>query len=137
MKTNLKRAFLPSFMAASIASVTLLSVQPAAADNKVVEDSLVGAGAGVVTGVLTGCNVLRNAAKGAVAGAAVNGANGLRNNPRHRNIAQDTVVGAGASTLAGVVIGGRGRCNKPLNNAVNGAAAGTAVHIWQNNRHRR
>lgn len=134
MKKILNRAFLPSFMAASIASVTLLSVQPAAADKKVVEDSLVGAGAGVVTGVLTGCNVLRNAAKGAVAGAAVNGANGLRNNPRHRNIGQDTVVGAGASTLAGALIGGRGRCNKPLNNAVNGAGAGAAVHIWRNNR---
>ncbi|HIK03876.1 MAG TPA: hypothetical protein IGS40_04050 [Trichormus sp. M33_DOE_039] len=136
MKKILKRAFLPSFMAASLASITLLPAQPAAADRRVVEDSLVGAGAGAVTGLLTGCNVLRNAAKGAVAGAAVNGANGLRRNPRNRNVAQDALVGAGASTLTGVVIGGRGRCNRPLNNAVNGAASGTAVHIWRNNRRR-
>ncbi|AUT03860.1 hypothetical protein CLI64_27635 [Nostoc sp. CENA543] len=137
MKKNLKRAFLPSFMAASLASLTLLPAQPAAADRRIVEDTLVGAGAGAVTGLLTGCNVVRNAAKGAAAGAAVNGANGLRNNPRRRNVGQDIAVGAGASTLTGVVVGGRGRCNKPLNNAVNGAAAGTAVHIWRNNRPRR
>ncbi|MEA5564970.1 hypothetical protein [Anabaena sp. UHCC 0399] len=130
MKKILKRAFLPSLMAASLASVTLLQAQPAAADNKVVEDALIGAGASAVTGIFTRCgSVANNAIKGAVAGAAVNGANGLRSNRRNRNLGQDAVVGAGASTVAGAVIGG---CRRPGNNAINGAAAGTAVHIYRN-----
>ncbi|QLE57194.1 hypothetical protein [Nostoc sp. TCL26-01] len=135
MKLNLKRAFLPSLMAASLASVSLVPIQPAAADDRVIEDLAIGAGAGVVTGVFTRCgSVLDNAVKGGAAGAAVNGANGLRRNRRNRSVVQDLAVGAGASTLTGVITGG---CRRPLNNAINGAAAGAAVNVYRNNIRRR
>lgn len=104
MKLVLKRTLLPSLMAASLAGITLVPLQPAAADNRVVEDAAIGAGAGILTGVFTRCgSVLDNAAKGAAAGAAVNGANGLRRNTRNRSVVQDVAVGGGAGVLTGAI----------------------------------
>src|SRR5689334_22348222 len=106
MKLTLKRTFLPSLVAASLVGVSFAPMQPAAADNRVIEDAIVGAGAGVITGAITGCrSVLGNAINGAAAGAAVNGANGLRRNPNRRNIGQDLAVGSGAGVVTGAVTG--------------------------------
>lgn len=129
MNKILKRALLPSLMAASLAGVTLVPAKPAAADDQVLRDAGIGAVTNVVTGAVRGRrNVLRNAVRGGVTGAAVNGANGLRNtrNRRHRNAAQDVGVGAGASALTGVITGDS---KDTLGNAVDGAAVGGAIHL--------
>ena len=134
MNQLLKRTFLPSLMAASLAGVSLLPAQPAAADDRVLGDTAVGAGAGIVTGIITGCgSFLGNAVRGGAAGAAVNGANGLRNRPDRRNWGQDAAVGAGAGIVTGKLVGG---CRNTVKNGINGAAAGTAVHIYRNNTRR-
>ncbi|MBE9007871.1 hypothetical protein IQ259_23105 [Fortiea sp. LEGE XX443] len=139
MQHMLKRTFLSSLMAASLASVSLVPVQSAGADDRVIHNAAIGAGAGAVTGAITGCgSVLNNAVIGAAAGAAVNGANGLRTrNARRRNgrrIVQDVGVGAGAGVLAGAVTGG---CRTTWKNGVNGAAAGAAVNILDPRNRRR
>ncbi len=129
MNKIIKRALLPSLMAASLAGVTLVPAKPAAADDQVLRDAGIGAVTNVVTGAVRGRrNVLRNAVRGGVTGAAVNGANGLRNthNRRHRNAAQDVGVGAGASALTGVITGDS---KDTLGNAVDGAAVGGAIHL--------
>ncbi|QSJ15430.1 hypothetical protein JYQ62_26830 [Nostoc sp. UHCC 0702] len=137
MNQLLKRTFLPSLMAASLAGVSLLPAQPAAADDRVLGDTAVGAGAGVVTGIITGCgSVLGNAVRGGAAGAAVNGANGLRSRRarnRGRSYPQDALVGAGAGIVTGKLVGG---CRNTVKNGITGAGAGTAVHIYRNNRRR-
>ncbi|MBH8565051.1 hypothetical protein I8748_23180 [Nostoc sp. CENA67] len=134
MNQLLKRTFLPSLMAASLAGVSLFPAQPAAADDRVLGDTAVGAGAGVVTGLITGCgSVLGNAARGGAAGAAVNAANGLRSaraRRNGRNYGQDALVGAGASILTGKLVGG---CRNTVKNGITGLGAGTAVHIYRNN----
>lgn len=130
MNKILKRAFMPSLLAASLAGVTLVPAQPASADKKIIEDIGIGAGAGVVSGAVRGRgNVLNNALKGAAAGAAVNAANGARSNPKNRNLGQDAGVGAAASTVTGTIT----RPGKDtLGDAVDGAVAGTAIHILRN-----
>ncbi|MBN3926146.1 hypothetical protein [Nostoc sp. NMS4] len=132
MNKILKRALLPSLMAASLAGVTLVPAKPAAADDQVLRDAGIGAVTNVVTGAVRGRhNVLRNAASGAVTGAAVNGANGLRktHNRRHRNAVQDVGVGAGTSAVTGVITGDG---KDTLGNAVDGAAVGGAIHLLTN-----
>ncbi|MBE9207820.1 hypothetical protein IQ244_15085 [Nostoc sp. LEGE 06077] len=131
MQHILKRAFLPSLMAATLSSISFIPVQSASADDRVLNNAAIGAGASALTGALTGCgSFLNNAATGAAAGAAVNGANGLRTRSDRRvngrNILRDAGVGAGAGVVAGAVTGG---CRNTLKNGLNGAAAGAAVHI--------
>jgi hypothetical protein len=131
MQNILKRTFLPGLMAATLAGTSLIPAQPASADDRVLNNAAIGAGAGVVSGLLTRCgSVADNAFKGAAAGAAVNAANGLRtrNAKRRagRRIIQDVGVGAGAGVLAGAV---SGNCRTTWKNGVNGAAAGAAVNI--------
>ncbi|WP_445635996.1 Glycine zipper 2TM domain-containing protein [Nostoc sp. DSM 114161] len=127
MNTILKRTLLPSLMAASLAGVTLVPAQQASADDRVLRDIGIGAATNVVTGAIRGNgDFLGNAVKGGATGAAVNGANGLRSNPRHRNAAQDIGVGAGASALTGVITGDR---KDTLGNAIDGAAVGGAIHL--------
>ncbi|WP_138503016.1 hypothetical protein [Nostoc sp. PA-18-2419] len=130
MNTILKRTLLPSLMAASLAGVTLAPAKPAAADDQVLRDIGIGAATNVVTGAIRGNGgVLGNAVKGGATGAAVNGANGLRRNHRHRSAVQDVGVGAGASALTGVITGDR---RDTLGNAVDGAAVGGAIHLLTN-----
>ena len=132
MNNILKRTLLPSLMAASLAGVTLVPAKPAAADDQVLRDVGIGAVTNVVTGAVRGHgNVLNNAVRGGVTGAAVNGANGLRNNRRHRSAAQDIGVGAGASAVTGVITG---HSRDTLGNAVDGAAVGGAIHILTNHK---
>ncbi|MEH2358134.1 hypothetical protein [Nostoc sp.] len=127
MNNILKRTLLPSLMAASLAGVTLVPAKPAAADDQVLRDAGIGAVTNVVTGAIRGNgSVLGNAVKGGVTGAAVNGANGLRNHPRHRNLGQDVGVGVGASALTGVITGDS---RDTLGNAVDGAAVGGVIHV--------
>ncbi|MEH2322563.1 MAG: hypothetical protein V7K32_02970 [Nostoc sp.] len=132
MNNILRRTLLPSLMAASLAGVTLVPAKPAAADDQVLRDAGIGAVTNVVTGAVMGHgNVVKNAVRGGVTGAAVNGANGLRKrrNRHHRNLGQDVGVGAGASTLTGIITGDRKRT---LSNAVDGAAVGGAIHVLTN-----
>ncbi|MEH2254957.1 hypothetical protein [Nostoc sp.] len=134
MNNILRRAFLPSLMAASLAGVTLVPAKPAAADDQVLRDAGIGAVTNVVTGAVRGRhNVLKNAVRGGVTGAAVNGANGLRSthHRRHRNAAQDVGVGAGTSALTGVITGDS---KDTLGNAVDGAAVGGAIHLLTNHK---
>jgi hypothetical protein len=131
MQNILKRTFLPGLMAATLASTSLIPAQSASADDRVLNNAAIGAGAGVVSGLLTRCgSVADNAFKGAAAGAAVNAANGSRRvrarRTRGRLIVQDVGVGAGAGVLAGAV---SGSCRTTWKNGVNGAAAGAAVHL--------
>ncbi|BAY75152.1 hypothetical protein NIES25_15700 [Nostoc linckia NIES-25] len=132
MNQLLKRTFLPSLMAASLAGVSLIPAQPAAADSRVIEDAAIGAGAGIVTGAITRCgSAFDNGIRGGLSGAAVNGANGLRSNRKNRNLLQDAGVGAGANILAGTFTGG---CRSTWKKGVGGAAGGAAIHILRNRR---
>ncbi|RCJ14726.1 hypothetical protein A6S26_34880 [Nostoc sp. ATCC 43529] len=127
MNTILKRTLLPSLMAASLAGVTLVPAEQAAADDRVLRDIGIGAATNVVTGAIRGNgDFLGNAVKGGATGAAVNGANGLRRDRNNRNAAQDIGVGAGASALTGVITGDR---KDTLGNAIDGAAVGGAIHL--------
>ena len=130
MNRILKRTFLPSLLAATLAGTTLVPAKPAAADNRIIEDVGIGAAAGVVSGAIRGRgSVLNNAVKGGAAGAAVNGVNGTRRNPRNRNLGQDIGVGAAAGGVTGAVTRGR---KDTLGDVVDGAAAGAAIHILRN-----
>ncbi|MBD2438689.1 hypothetical protein [Nostoc sp. FACHB-110] len=131
MKNILKRTFLPGLMAATLAGTSLIPAQPASADDRVLNNAAIGAGASALTGAITGCgSFLNNAAVGAGAGAAVNAANGARTRQarraRGRLPVQDIGVGAGAGILTGAVTGG---CRSTWKNGLNGAAAGAAVHL--------
>jgi hypothetical protein len=130
MNRILKRTFLPGFLAATLAGVTLVPVQPAAADDRILEDVGIGAAAGVVSGAIRGRgSVLNNAVKGGAAGAAVNGVNGTRRNRKNRNLGQDIGVGAAAGGVTGAITRGR---KDTLGDVVDGAAAGAAIHILRN-----
>jgi hypothetical protein len=127
MNIILKRTLLPSLMAASLAGVTLVPAEQAAADDRVLRDIGIGAATNVVPGAIRGNgDFLGNAVKGGATGAAVNGANGLRRDRNNRNAAQDIGVGAGASALTGVITGDR---KDTLGNAIDGAAVGGAIHL--------
>ncbi len=126
MNLNLKRALLPNLLATSLLGVTLLPAQPAAADDQILRDIGIGAAAGIVTGAITNDgSALKNGINGAAAGAAVNGANGLRKNRRNRSIVQDVGVGAAGGTVSGAITNRKNTGS----NALNGAAAGAAIHL--------
>ncbi|MGH7999516.1 MAG: hypothetical protein ACREPR_08845 [Brasilonema sp.] len=128
MNKILKRVFMPSLLAASLAGVSLVPAQPASADDKVLEDTAIGAGVGAVSGIIRGNNVIKGAIKGAGAGAAVNGANGLRGTRRaraKRNIIQDAGVGAAAGAVTdGITNSGK----DTLGSAAEGAATGLIIN---------
>ncbi|MBW4560087.1 MAG: hypothetical protein KME32_02835 [Mojavia pulchra JT2-VF2] len=138
MNRILKRTLLPGLMAASLASVSLVPVQPAAADDQILRDIGIGAAAGVISGGVRGRgSIINNAVKGAAAGAAVNGVHSTRRQPknrRNRNIIQDVGIGAAAGTAAGAITRGG---KDTLGDAVDGAAAGAAIHVITNGRGRR
>ncbi|WP_026100542.1 hypothetical protein [Fortiea contorta] len=128
MNLSLKRTFLPSLMAASLAGVTLVPAKPAVADD-LLRDVGIGAAAGVVSGAVRGRgSVINNAVRGGAAGAAVNAVNGTRSRPNRqkRSLGQDVAVGAAASAAAGALTG---RGGDTLGNAVDGAVAGAAINI--------
>ncbi|MCW5317264.1 hypothetical protein GTQ43_26705 [Nostoc sp. KVJ3] len=124
--------FLSSLMAVSLVSVSLVPAQKASADEHILRDVGIGAGAGVVSGaVRRRGSLLNNAIKGAAAGAAVNGVNSTRSryHRKHRNLGQDVGVGAAASTVTGAVTRGG---KDTLGDAVDGAVAGAAIHLLTN-----
>ncbi len=130
MNLFLKRTFLPGLMATSLFTATLLPAKPAAADEKILRDVGIGAAAGAVTGAITGRgSVFTHTINGAAAGAAVNGANGIRSTSKrgrkNRNVVQDIGVGTGAGVVSGAVTNRR----HTGNNAITGAAAGTAIYL--------
>ncbi len=127
-----KRTVISSFLAASLASITLIPTKPAAADDQIIRDVGIGVGVGVVSGaVRRRGSLLHNAVKGAAAGAAVNAVNGTRNryHRKHRNLGQDVGVGAAASTATGAVLHGG---KDTLGDAVDGAATGAVIHVLTN-----
>ncbi|GAB1538211.1 hypothetical protein NUACC21_08690 [Scytonema sp. NUACC21] len=134
MNRILKRTLLPNLMAASLVGVSLVPSQPALADKNVARDAAIGAGVGVVSGAIRGRgSVINNAIKGGAAGAAVNGANGLRRNSKNRNLGQDIGVGAAAGTATGAIL----RPGKDtLGDAIDGAAAGAVINIYNNRRNK-
>jgi|SRR5579883_33873 hypothetical protein len=126
-----KLSLLPSLIASGLIGVTLLPYKPAAADDHIVKGAGIGAAAGVVTGaVLHHGNVLTNGVNGAVAGAAANAANhSKRTRHKNRNLLQDAGVGAAGSTVSGAII----HRGNPVKDAIGGAAAGAAVHVFDRN----
>lgn len=131
MQNILKRTFLPGLMAATLAGTSLIPAQPASADDRVLNNAAIGAGAGVLSGFLTRCgSVADNAFKGAAAGAAVNAANGARTRSARRRNGRLIIQDVGAGAVGGVVAGAvSGSCRTTWKNGVNGAAAGAAVHL--------
>ncbi|MEH1829823.1 hypothetical protein FD723_13855 [Nostoc sp. C052] len=133
MKQTWKGVFISSLMAVSLASVSLVPAQKASADEHILRDIGIGAGAGVLSGTVVRRrgSLLNNAIKGAAAGAAVNGVNGTRSryHRKHRNLGQDVGVGAAASTVTGAVTRGG---KDTLGDAVDGAVAGAAIHLLTN-----
>jgi hypothetical protein len=130
MNRILKRTFLPSLMAATLASTALIPAKPAAADDQILRDVGIGAATGVVSGAIRGRgSLINNAVKGAGAGAAVNAVNGTRRNRSNRNLIQDIGVGAAGGTATGAITR-PGR--DTLGDAVDGAAAGAVIHILTN-----
>ncbi len=127
MNWILNRTLLSSLMATGLIGATFLPYQSALADKKVGRDAAVGAGVGAVSGAIRGRgSVINNAVKCGAAGAAVNGANGLRKNPRNRSLAQDVAVGA----ASGVAVGAITRPGKDtLGDAVDCGAAGAVINI--------
>ncbi len=138
MNKIFKRAFLSSLMAASVAGASLVPAQPASADEYILQDTAIGAGAGILSGAIRGRgSVLNNAVKGAAAGAAVNGVHGTRKQPQnrvYRNIGQDVGVGAAAGAATGTIL--RGNTRNAAGDAIDGAAAGAAINILTNGRRR-
>ncbi|MBP5974929.1 hypothetical protein HW132_19860 [Brasilonema sp. CT11] len=128
MNKILKRAFMPSLLAATLTGVSFIPARPASADDKILEDTAIGAGVGAVSGILRGRNVVKGAINGAGTGAAINGANGLRGTAkerRQRSVIQDAGVGAAAGAATnGITNGGRGT----FGSAATGAATGVIIN---------
>ncbi|KAB8334611.1 hypothetical protein SD80_009635 [Scytonema tolypothrichoides VB-61278] len=128
MNKILKRAFMPSLLAASLAGVTIVPAQPASADDKILEDTAIGAGVGAASSLIRGRNVVKGAINGAGTGAAINGANDLRGSRRERekrSIIQDAGVGAAAGAVTnGITNGGKGT----FGSAATGAATGVIIN---------
>ena len=132
MNRTISGALISSLMAVSLVSASLVPAGQVSADDHILRDVGIGAGAGVLSGtVRRRGSLLNNAIKGAAAGAAVNGVNGTRSryHRKHRNFGQDVGVGAAASTVTGAVTRGR---KDTLGDAVDGAAAGAAIHLLTN-----
>ncbi len=110
---------------ASLAGVTLLTVQPAKAGS-LGEDVAVGAGVSVLTGVVFGDGIsLGNAANGAAAGAAVHVADEELRRGQDRSLVQDVGVGAAAAGGVGTITND----DSFLENAARGAAVGAVIHV--------
>lgn len=112
-------------MAAGLASVMLLSAQPANAES-LLEDIGIGAAVGLGTGLILGEDFgVDDAVNGAAAGAACHVANENWHDNDERNLAEDVAVGAVASTATGVLTND----DNLLANAAQGAAACAAVNV--------
>lgn len=133
MNKIFKRMLIPNLMVASLMGVSLVPAQPASADEYILQDTAIGAGAGIISGAIRGRgNVVRNAAKGAAAGAAVNAVHGTRRQPqnrRNRNLGQDLATGAAAGAASGAILNGG---KDVFGSAVDGAAAAGAIHVLTN-----
>ena len=131
MNTTLKRIVLPSVIAINLVGVTLIPSEHAAANDELLKDIGIGAGAGAVGGVLTGDDVLEDAVKGAAAGASVNELNRRRaNRCRSRKLERDVLAGAGGSTVAGIITNRR---RDVVGDAAKGAAIGGIIHATRKN----
>jgi hypothetical protein len=130
--SRIKHRLLPGLIASGLIGVSLLPYKPASADDHIVKGAGIGAAAGVVTGaVLHHGNVLTNGVNGAVSGAAVNAANhSRRSHYKKRSLVQDLGVGAAGGTVSGAII----HRGNPVKDAIGGAAAGAAVHVFDGNR---
>jgi hypothetical protein len=121
----IKKMAVPGIAITALASVSVLTAQPAQAGS-LGQDLAVGAGVGIVTGVILGNGVgIDNAANGAAAGAAVHVADEELRRNENRNIIQDVGVGAVTSGAVGEVTNDDGF----LENAAQGAATGAIIHI--------
>jgi hypothetical protein len=125
MNRNLKRTLIPGLMATGLVGSAFLSVKPAFARDRILRDIGIGAGAGAATSIITG-HPLSSAVNGAAAGAGVYGTNkAFGSHAGHRDLARNAGAGAASSLVTGAVTGQ----HHPLNNAINGAAAGTAINL--------
>ncbi|PLZ77127.1 hypothetical protein, partial [Fischerella thermalis] len=110
MNKIFKRTVLPGLLATSLVGATFVPAKPAAADEYILQDIGIGAGAGVVSGAIRGRgSVVNNAIKGAASGAAVNAVHGTRRqykNRQNRNVVQDVGVGAAAGAVTGTILRG-------------------------------
>jgi hypothetical protein len=131
MNRILKLTLIPVLLTANLVGISLITASSAKADNKILGDMGIGAAAGVVSGVINHDTLINHAIKGAASGAAVNAANGLRSarNRKKRNTLQDVGVGAAAGAVTGRLIHGGGNT---FGDAVDGFAAGTAIHFLRN-----
>ncbi len=126
MNRIFKSALLPSLVATSLVGVNLVSMKPVAAGDHQIRDIGIGAGASTVTGEITGHHhAAKNAINGAAAGAAVHALDHGNCHRRGGHLVRDVGVGAGASTVAGLIT----NRHHTLSNAVNGAVAGGAVNL--------
>jgi hypothetical protein len=126
MNQNFQLKLISILITANLTGIGLVTAGSAQADNHILRDIGIGGATGVVSGAIRGNgSVVHHAIKGAAAGAAVNAANGLRNK-RKRSLVQDVGVGAGASVITGRFLHGGGHT---LGDAVDGAAAGGAIHF--------
>ncbi len=126
MNRILKSALLPSLIATSLVSANLVSMKPVSADNNQIRDIGIGAGASTVTGEITGHHhAAKNAINGAAAGAAVHAIDHGNCHSRGSHVVRDVGIGAGTSTLLGLIT----NRHHTLSNAVNGAVAGGAVNL--------
>ncbi|MCP6761558.1 MAG: hypothetical protein NHB32_23100 [Fischerella sp. CENA71] len=136
MNKIFKRAFLPGLLATSLVGASFVPAKPASADEYILQDLGIGAGAGVVTGAVRGRgSVVNNAVKGAAAGAAVNAVHGTRRqyqNRQKRNVVQDVGVGAAAGAVTGTIL--RGNTKHVVGDAVDGAITGGAINVLTNGR---
>ncbi len=126
MNKILKSALLPGLVATGLFGINLAFVRPASAGSHQIRDIGIGAGASAVTGEITGHHhAAKNAINGAAAGAAVHALDHGNCHSRGRHVVRDIGVGAGASTVAGLIT----NRHHTLSNAVNGAVAGGAVNL--------
>ncbi|MBR8838645.1 MAG: hypothetical protein DSM106950_32750 [Stigonema ocellatum SAG 48.90 = DSM 106950] len=127
MNQILKHTLLPTLVATTLASINLMSLKPASANDNWIKDIGIGAATGVVTGAITGHNSgIHNAVNGAAAGAAVHAVNGSsKTYHRSGDLLRDAGVGAAAGTVTGAVTGS----HHPVSNAIGGAATGALINI--------
>jgi hypothetical protein len=160
MNRYLKRTFLLSAIATSLVGVNLLSIiavfnwmryticrthncapptnvlhsnenryKPASASDRLLRDIGIGAAADAASGAIFGSGSgIGNAANGAAVGAAVHATHKTFGSHRkHRDLARDAGVGAATGVLAGTIT----NHHHPLNNAINGAAAGATINLLE------
>ena len=122
---TIRRTLLPGVAIAGLAGSMLLGAQPARAES-LLEDIGIGAAVGLGTGLILGDDFgLDDAANGAAAGAACHIANEQLHDNDERNLAEDVVIGAAASTATGLLTND----DSALENAAQGAAACAAINV--------